>query len=379
MPTNALASSEPPIRLNDHPHLFGLRSSTVLVAKVVVLGMLVLGTSWVITDWISLWLVPFYWFVLALILVPPPRHWLVNFSVAQHFNLRRWDRLRSSPTAPPSISVSGNETSLPVPTENREDGNWTNSDDPVAPRAGSAPRRGRGRPRKVNKPAVDSTVVAEAVWIEVGPGKFVRAEMSGELAVPDDLVVPPEVERSPSTSLEKPLNPAFIEVAASDAESEVVAAVARGVGDTIKQIAAEVPRSFEPELSAPLLSAGRILPTNGWDESGSWASAQSFDVPEVLSDGSDQAGILPESDGHADSVFDLQVKGKLSRRRSRLSSCPGSWEQRVARSRGPVGKRHGHSDRTKDRRRVTGYSRLVRGEASLAPGSLSCRGRTKRR
>jgi len=151
------------------------RSKAFGVAPLV-LAPLIAGTCWVVASSLSPWLVPPYLLLMALFLLP---------SAGRRIDARAAGASAAS-TADASTLSSGR-------SEAADDAGWTSNGsasgvspassgasevDPAASAsAATIPvkgRRGKGRSRRPRP----SAGVPEATWIEVGPGKFVRAEAS---------------------------------------------------------------------------------------------------------------------------------------------------------------------------------------------------------
>ncbi len=151
--------------------------------KVFGLAALVAGTSWVVADLASAWLVPPYLVVMALILLPS------NDATRRRNEASRVNRPPRGVDLPSNSRVRSAGDGLADPLDSSEpsstpndgttDGGATASK--VEQEGGSASatasksKRGRSRPRKPSKPA-DPAELAPANWVEVGPGKFVRVE-----------------------------------------------------------------------------------------------------------------------------------------------------------------------------------------------------------
>ena len=160
-------------------------------ASTAALALLMAGTCWVVASWVSPWLVPPYLVLMALLLSPSS------------------PSTRRPQDGPGSEASETLESSRPA----RPDGDSDDSDPPSdasdsleSPDDGSEQgaaskpsraRRGKGRVKK----AKSWPEPAEATWVQVAPGKFVRvgaADGSTGLAGPHPQVgAPVEVPRAP--------------------------------------------------------------------------------------------------------------------------------------------------------------------------------------
>jgi hypothetical protein len=162
-----------------------------------VLALLMAGTSWAVASWVSVWLVPPYLILMALLLFPSAGR--------LHGDPAEAESARSNPLQPamPGEDLDGAE-SAPDGSASAE-----SSEGNSEPGAASSPtraRRGKGRAKKA-KPVPEP---AEATWIEVAPGKFVRveaSETSGQAGPHAPLGVPVEVPSTPQPWLAEEGNP----------------------------------------------------------------------------------------------------------------------------------------------------------------------------
>ena len=197
------------------------------------LGVLIGLTSLALALWASSWLVPPYLLLMALILFPPGRGGdtaglegprprpVPNPEGADDRAKVEGDH--QAPAEPvPLAEVSGVPETAPEPG-------------PVAAKA----RRGRGRGRGKATVAVEPPG-ANATWVRVGPGKFVRAE------IPD-----PTVEESAPAIEAEPDRPQVPVPSATEGLPEFDAPVADDLGALEPRVkAAPVEPVAEPEFSS---------------------------------------------------------------------------------------------------------------------------------
>jgi ribonuclease E len=162
-----------------------------------VLALLMMATCWVVSSSLSVWLVPPYLILMALILFGP------SARSSQGDRGAAGEPESHADLDPASPDRTGWETEPP-----------SGDSDPASPSeldngplAGPAKaRRGKGR-KRATRPAVEPT---GATWIEVAPGKFVRVELSQTSAeagphessrIPDD-ATPRHPEPPPQPDLE---------------------------------------------------------------------------------------------------------------------------------------------------------------------------------
>ena len=217
------------------------------------LAPLIAGTCWVVAASLSPWLVPPYLLLMAWFLVPSAG--------------RRPDARAEGKSAGSTVDASTSSSGRDGPAD--EPG-WT-SDDPasgassasvgasggdpgtaaIASTTSAKGRRGKGRSRKP-KPAAG---VPEATWIEVGPGKFVRAEASARAAEagPHDPVVDrlEAADLTPNTPSDD--EPAWPGADEAEGSGEVLRGTSPGPGAEADlghwSIAAPSPEGLGPEPS----------------------------------------------------------------------------------------------------------------------------------
>lgn len=374
-----------PSKLLDHStdrniQSVGFKGSVALVMKGVVLLVLVSGTSWVITNWLSLWLVPPYWLVIAVILVPPPMRHRAGLPTDGHPGQAKSELSALPPVHPEGIPKTENLPCPPPSATNRENLNSVKASDSIESAKGPSAKRGRGRPRKVAKSVGDSIPMVEATWIEVGPGKFVRADPPGDSIGPDDLAVPAEARLDLPSSSEEQFDASFVgESARDDVDPEGVATGVAGTWEPTPQICGEGQESSESEPQELPTTDGITLQGDGSGESGSWPRCESSGAVAIASGGSDQISIRPEDNSPLHAIFDQQPEVKLNLSGNRLPQRRGRRERRTALSRGRSQIRHGRSHRTKNRRRGAGRRPSDRGGGLVTPRSSPHRGGIDRR
>ena len=164
------------------------------------LALLTAGTSWAVASWVSVWLVPPYLILMALLLLPSMGRPQGEPAVEAEEPSDSPGRARpggksDDPDLDPDASASAGAS-----------GDGSGADPSTDPPKG---RRGKGRARKA-KPLPE---LREATWVQVGPGKFVRVEVSessdpaGPHTLDEGEAVPVEVSSTPSES-EPPEDPA---------------------------------------------------------------------------------------------------------------------------------------------------------------------------
>ncbi len=148
------------------------RAELVRILGIVVLAALMGLTSWVVAS-ISTWLVPVYVTAMVLIFVFPPVQHLGEPEPAGEPGGMSADRASEATNPASSGADSPGATNLEV------DGSPAASATGAKPAGSPTPkrRRTRGQGRKTVKPGPQPAVTASpAVWIRIGPGKFVRAD-----------------------------------------------------------------------------------------------------------------------------------------------------------------------------------------------------------
>ena len=148
------------------------RAELVRILGIVVLAALMGLTSWVVAS-ISTWLVPVYVTAMVLIFVFPPVQHLGEPEPAGEPGGMSADRASEATNPASSGADSPGATNLEV------DGSPAASATGAKPAGSPTPkrRRTRGQGRKTVKPGPEPAVTASpAVWIRIGPGKFVRAD-----------------------------------------------------------------------------------------------------------------------------------------------------------------------------------------------------------
>lgn len=161
------------------------RSKGVGLVKVSALLTLMAATCWVVASLVSVWLVPPYLIVMAFILFPS------TATIRRRLEANRLELAATSASTcadrgRPSGEGEGSESeglgsserssTLNGGLPKRETAAIADEENGSAP-AITRPKRGRSRPRKVTRPVAEATEVVPATWVEVGPGKFVRAEL----------------------------------------------------------------------------------------------------------------------------------------------------------------------------------------------------------
>ena len=151
-----------------------------------VLALLMAGTCWAVASWFSAWLVPPYLILMALILSPSPGR--PSGIPVEGGSGPATD---AGPADPPGSTDRSSPEASPATA-----GASGGDPDRAAASGPARARRGKGGPRK----ARPSTVPLEATWIQVAPGKFVRAEASGPMAEsgPHDFAGAPVETPAPS-------------------------------------------------------------------------------------------------------------------------------------------------------------------------------------
>ena len=174
-------------------------SKVVAWCKIPALLILMAGTCWVVADLISAWLVPPYLVVMALILFPSAkstrqpggskptqrRPTAKNPSNAHHRDRRTGDLAGWSKGGGDPVDVGSAPESSSLDPDGLTDPGTLAADSGGEGGLGAVavkPKRARSRARKGNKPIAEPVEVVEATWIEVGPGKFVRAESPAQSA-----------------------------------------------------------------------------------------------------------------------------------------------------------------------------------------------------
>ncbi len=147
--------------------------------------LLMAGTCWVVGSMVSAWLVPPYLLLMALILLPSP---------GRRRDAGAGGEAGSTPAPCPVAPDEGDADPAP-PESPAPAGPVGGTPDQADAPGPTKPRRGKGRSRKAKL----TPEVAEATWIMVAPGKFVRVEAptSATSAGPHDLAGTP-VEGPPS-------------------------------------------------------------------------------------------------------------------------------------------------------------------------------------
>jgi len=192
------------VRFHDHPDLASrtvaeqrrIRTALVGLGLVALMGL----TTWAVAS-ISTWLVPAYLSLMVLILAAPrgkrassasePRAGSSGVEVAELGRDPGTDRAAgvgdAYPAAEPDSDLPAGEATEAL----------TSRPDPAG--AGTAkPRRGRVRARKTARSAAESAPDSTSVtWIRVGPGKFVRADLS--VQVPDRAPAESVADANPAT------------------------------------------------------------------------------------------------------------------------------------------------------------------------------------
>ncbi len=168
--------------------------------KVLALLMLVAGTCGAVTLLASVWLVPPYLVVMALILFPtggtrpnPPNS--TQPAGSTHSLRDQADPVDEDGTrsAAGENSVASSASDGPA-----DPGDTSMATDPAGPSIATArPKRSRSRPRKV-KPTTEVVEPAPATWMEVGPGKFVRVESPAA----DAMAASPHFDGGPAPQLD---------------------------------------------------------------------------------------------------------------------------------------------------------------------------------
>ena len=220
-----------------------------------VLALLMTGTCWVVASMATPWLVPPYLLLMALILSPARRAHAPGEARSE------------SPIAPePASPAGGDGLDDGPPSASAPTGGGAASATSTAP-----PKARRVKGTRTRKPKPAPEVVAEATWIEVGPGKFVRAEAPSPSAhagphafeaegstespepsppLPDEEPSPPEVLLSPDD-----LDPGSSTDARTGPEPELA-----GFADSLPAIDGIMPQAgwtfVEPEPTPAVASPG---------------------------------------------------------------------------------------------------------------------------
>ena len=153
--------------------------------SVAVLSLLMAATSWAVWSWVSPWLVLPYLILMALLLSPSPA------GRPQGDRVEDGADASTGPATPsePSASADG-------PSDNPD----PSAAATVAPTRG---KRGKGRSKKAKAPGEPP---AEATWLQVAPGKFIRVEApspSAEAGPHEPFAgIPTEAEATPDPSSE---------------------------------------------------------------------------------------------------------------------------------------------------------------------------------
>ena len=190
------------------------------VAQISGLALLMVATSWVVAASVSPWLVPPYLLLMAALLSPSPARREAATATAEGApgdsdfpsdSTGRFPSTSSSARAGAIEGDSGETATATIPSKGR---------------------RGKGRARKGRPTLLEP---AEATWVEVAPGKFVRSEPASRSTVDGphgDVAGPPD----PSIT-----TPTHLEAAADDEGSTLVRP------------------STEGALEAPQIGLGREL------------------------------------------------------------------------------------------------------------------------
>ena len=163
------------------------RSPPGRAVELVVIVILASLTSWAIAS-VSIWLVPCYLAAMVVIFLAP---WGGRASAAP-----LTDGLRTGVPPPDSASSQAGDPAGPEPeaSEVTTSGARERFTDAVSAKAAS--RRGRARGRKLSKPSPEMTWSA-ARWIQVAPGKFVRADLNAT-GLPGELAAEPDPRSFPA-------------------------------------------------------------------------------------------------------------------------------------------------------------------------------------
>jgi hypothetical protein len=132
--------------------------------------------------WVSVWWVPAYLALMVLIFVTPPRHRQpvlrrergkvsANVAVSDFANNLRVDQAAEGEQLPLAVEWT---SVLSVDESSTESADICTD---LTSSGGTKPRRSRSRARKMAKSAIEQVPkFAPATWVQVGPGKFVRAD-----------------------------------------------------------------------------------------------------------------------------------------------------------------------------------------------------------
>ena len=303
-------------------------ASGVRRVKVPALLILVGATCWVVADLASVWLVPPYLGAVALILWPSPRAirrrggapWSDAAAVA-HARSTDPDRAFEDDLAAGGLADGANSAALPGATGSAAGGaTASDSDGDAGPATATAKaKRGRGRPRKATRPSAEPIEVVEATWVEVGPGKFVRAEgpsvgglVAGlHLAVEPATVAPTE----PDPSAAEGATPAAAEAEPTGSAPAVDPEALPGLGFIFRyhpaaspppSVTADPPVEVAPssrESPAPSADAPASLAAESWTRPAAVPLAAEF-VPEPAPAAATADGIAPQVAGSDEWVAD---------------------------------------------------------------------------
>jgi len=148
------------------------------------LFVVVVSTTWAIAS-VSLWWVPVYLVLIVLIFVMPPRWRTSSFKSesGEESDSVGIVKLDAALEIDCGDGLDDQSDSQFVSEPTNVDPAALNGSYPNLNMAGATRRRGRGRARKVTNPALEPvTNSLPVVWIQVGPGKFIRVEGSGQTA-----------------------------------------------------------------------------------------------------------------------------------------------------------------------------------------------------
>lgn len=147
------------------------------------LGVLFIATSWAVGAYASPWLILPYWIVMAVLVGLPSSE---KPSKSKKSVQREEQKPFSTIKVPPRPLLVDRE--LSASAEETDDPHLERESEPVSDASTPKAKKPKGRPRKAKTVAPAAVVVEPppAVWVQVGPGKFVRA----------DMLHPPASERS---------------------------------------------------------------------------------------------------------------------------------------------------------------------------------------
>ena len=259
------------------PDLGDRRTDLGKTAGVVVMAVLMGLTSWVVAS-VSTWLVPVYVTAMVLIFVVPRAHHPAGRERAGG-GTRQGDRTDHAHGAS-GPAGAGSNPGDPASLETRGSSEVSASE-PGPPGSVTKPRRVRGRGRKPSRPSAEPAVAPAATWIQVAPGKFVRADSRDQgptaASEPEALA---EADKAPIGEDGSPSEP--LEEAVSTTDSTLVDAPAEA--DPIEP-------GPSPELAVPFVEPVTVAepqpvsPLDGLEQNASWAAGEYGIAPSAFGSG----------------------------------------------------------------------------------------------